>query len=154
MRQKFHSLLCMCRWVPFKNEEQNFWKKSVITLLFKLKVPVTGNKSDFGGDIQIKFHVVYVIKIWVDIRKMHTSKLTNCLASIVIIQYHLARWCKFEIHTIDRPSDLSVDVYTGYKQGSLQRELKMTSIDFAILNSYVAVTHLRFIKSTNFCVVK
>ena len=70
------------------------------------------------------FHTVYVIKISVGIRKMHTSKLTRCLPSIVIFQYHLARWCKLEIHTIGRPSDLSVGVYTAYKQESLQRELR------------------------------
>ena len=53
---------------------------------------------------------------------MCTSKLTNCLTSIVIIQYHLVRWCKVEIYTTDRPSDLSVGVYKGYKQENLQRD--------------------------------
>ena len=43
---------------------------------------------------------------------MHTGKLTKCLTSIVIFQYHLVRWCKLEIHKIGRPSDLSVGVYT------------------------------------------
>ena len=71
-----------------------------------------GNKSAFVGYIKIKFHVVYVIIIWVDIRKMHTSKLTKCLTSIVIFQYLLVRWCKLQIYTIDRPSDLSVGAYT------------------------------------------
>ena len=80
---------------------------------------------------------------------MHTSKLTKCLASIVIFHYHLVRWCKLQIHTISRLSDLSVGLYTGYKQEGLHWELKMTNIDFAILNS-----HLRFIKNTNFYVVK
>ena len=42
---------------------------------------------------------------------MHTSKLTKRLTSIVIFQYHLARWCKLRIHTIGRPSDLTVSVY-------------------------------------------
>ena len=69
------------------------------------------------------FHTVYVIRIWVGIRKMHTSKLTRYLPSI-IFQYHLVRRCKLEIHTIGRPSDLSVGVYTAYKQESLQRELR------------------------------
>ena len=77
--------------------------------------------------------------IWVDIRKMHSSKLTKCLTSIVIFQCHLIRWCKLEIHTTGRSSDLSVGVHTGYKQESLHRELKMTHIDFAILNSHVTV---------------
>ena len=45
-------------------------------------------------------------------------------------------------------------IHTGYKQGSLQRRLKMTHKDFAILNSHVTVMYLTFIKSTNFFVVK
>ena len=59
----------------------------------------------------MKFYAVYVIRIWVDIRKMHTNKVTKCLTSI-IFQYHLARECKLKIHTIGRPSDLSVGVFT------------------------------------------
>ena len=54
-----------------------------------------------------------------------------------------------QIHTVGRLSDLSVRLYTGYKQEGLHWELKMTLIDFAILNS-----NLRFIKNTNFYVVK
>ena len=54
-----------------------------------------------------------------------------------------------QIHTVGRLSDLSVGLYTGYKQEGLHWELKMTLIDFAILNS-----NLRFIKNTNFYVVK
>ena len=38
---------------------------------------------------------------------------------------------------------------TNYKQKYLQRELKITHIDFIILNSHVTVIYLRFIKSTN-----
>ena len=47
-------------------------------------------------------------------------------------------------------------IHTGYcyQQERLQRELKMIHIDFAILNSHVTVTYLRFTKSTNFFVVK
>ena len=37
--------------VTFKNEEQNFQKKTLITWPFKLKAPVIGNKSDLDGDI-------------------------------------------------------------------------------------------------------
>ena len=48
-----------------KNAEQKFQKKTVITLVFKLKTLVIGNKFDLGRDIQIKFHVVYVIRILV-----------------------------------------------------------------------------------------
>ena len=80
---------------------------------------------------------------------MHTSKLTKCLTSVVIFQYHLVRWCKLEIHTIGRLSGLLT-----CKQESLQSELNVTHINFAILNSHVTVTYLRFIKSTNFYVVK
>ena len=43
---------------------------------------------------------------------MHTSKLTKYLTSLVILYCHLVRWCKLEIHTNGRPSDLSVGVYT------------------------------------------
>ena len=82
------------------------------------KVLVIVNKSDLDGDIRIKFHVVYVIRIWVDIRKMHIGKLTKCLTLIVIFQYHIARWWKLEIHTIGRSST----IHTGYKQEILQRE--------------------------------
>ena len=50
---------------------------------------------------------------------------------------------------------ISVWVYTpNYKQEGLHRDLKMTHIDFAILNNDVTVIYLRFIKSTNFRVVK
>ena len=81
-------------------------------MLFKLKGPVAVNKSDLDGDTEIKFNVIYVIKIWFDAREMHTSKLTNCFPSIVIIQYYLVRWCKLETHAIDRSSNISVSVYT------------------------------------------
>ena len=87
---------------------------------------------------------------------MHTSKLTKCFTSIVIFQYHLVRWCKLQIHTIGRPSDLSVGVYTqviNMHTGYLHRELTMTHIDFSILSNHVTVIYLRFIKSTNFYVV-
>ena len=56
----------------------------------------------------MKLHVVYVIRIWVDIRKIHTSKLTKCLTSMVIFEYHFVKWCKLKINTIGIPSDLSV----------------------------------------------
>ena len=79
-------------------------------MILKLKALVIANKSDLDGDILIKFHVVYVIIIWTDIRKMHTSKLTKCLTSIVIFQYYLVRWCKLPIHIIGRLADLSVGI--------------------------------------------
>ena len=47
-----------------------------------------------------------------------------------------------------------VNLHTDYKQEGLHRWLKMTHIHFSILNSHVTVIHLRFIKSTNFYVVK
>ena len=51
---------------------------------------------------------------------------------------------------------ISVWVYThrGYKQEGLHREIKMTHIDFAFLNSHVTVIYLRFIKNTYFYVEK
>ena len=39
-------------------------------------------------------------------------------------------------------------IHTGYKPEGLNRKLKMTHIDFAILNSHVTVIYLRFIKIT------
>ena len=74
---------------------------------------------------------------------MHTSKLIKCSTSVVIFHYHLFRWVKSQIHTIDRLSDLSVGrcIHTGYKQEGLHRELKMTHIDFGILNSHVTIIY-------------
>ena len=66
---------------------------------------------------------------------MHTSKLNKSLTLIVIFQCCLVRWCKLEIHTFGRPSG----IHTGYKQERIQRELNMTHIDFATLNSHVTV---------------
>ena len=85
---------------------------------------------------------------------MHTSKFTKCLTSTVIFQYHLDRWCKLQIHTIDRLSDLGVGIHTDDKQDGLHRKLKMTHVDFSILNNHVTVAYLRFMKSTNFYVIK
>ena len=87
---------------------------------FYVKCIVIGNRADLDVDIWIKFYVVFVIRIWIDIMKMHTSKLTKSLTSIVIFQYRLVRWCKLEINTIGRPSG----IHTGYKQERLQWELK------------------------------
>ena len=43
----------------------------------------------------------------------------------------------------------------GYEaRRSLPRQLKMTHVKFAILNSHVTVTYLRFIKNTYFYAVK
>ena len=39
----------------------------------------------------------------------------------------------------------------GYKQESLQGELKMIHIDYVILNSHVTVFYLRFVKRNFFC---
>ena len=52
--------------------------------LFKLMALVIGNKPDLDGEISIKFHVVYIIGIWVDIKQMQTSNPTKCSTSIVI----------------------------------------------------------------------
>ena len=109
-----------------------------------------GNKADLNEDIWIKFHAAYVIRIWVDIRKVHASKLTKCLTSIVIFQYRLVRWCKFEIHTIGRHEGHE-GIHTGYQQESLQSELNMIHIDFAILNSHVTVIFKNYQKHKFFC---
>ena len=51
-RAKDFIYFCACAGeCHLKNEEQNFYKKTVITLLFKLKALVTGNKSDLDGEI-------------------------------------------------------------------------------------------------------
>ena len=53
------------------------------------------------------------------------------------------------------PSDLSLGVYTGYQaKRSTEGQLKMTHIQFAILNSNVTVIYLRSIKNTYFHPVK
>ena len=69
--------------------------------------------------------MLFVIRIWVDIRKMHIGKLTKRLTLIVIFQYHIARWWKLEIHTIGRSSA----IHTGYKQEILQRERERVKYD-------------------------
>ena len=66
--------------------------KTVITLIFKLKALVIGNKFDLGGDVQIKFNVNVII----------------IMTAIAILHYHRVRWCKLHIYRICRPSDLSV----------------------------------------------
>ena len=53
------------------------------------------------------------------------------------------------------PSDLSLGVYTGYQaKRSTEGQLKMTHIQFAILNSNVTVIYLRSIKNNYFYPVK
>ena len=88
--------------------------------------------------------------MWVNIRKISTSKLIKCWTSIVIFQYHLVRRCKLQIHTIGRASDLRVGVYTH----DINKKVYMTRMGFPILNSHMTVTYLKFIKSTNLYVVK
>ena len=86
-------------------------------------------------------------RVWVDIRKMHTSKLSKSLTSIVFFQYRLVKWCNLEIHTNGRPSG----IHTGYKQEILQWELNMTHIDFAILNSHVTVIFNIYLRHKFLC---
>ena len=64
-----------------------------------------------------------------------------------IFNYHLVRWYKLQIHTIDGPSDLRLEARRS-TQGV------MTHIDFLILNSHVTVICLQFIKKTYLCMVK
>ena len=61
----------MCRF-QFKLLEENCGNKSV----HGNKLAIIGNKSGHDEDIQIKFHVAYVIRIFY-INKMHISKLTT-----------------------------------------------------------------------------
>ena len=89
MCQIIHFSACAGRCL-LKNKEQNSKKKTFITLIFKIKALVIDNEAELDGDMEIKFQVNYVIIIWVDIRKIHTSKLMECLASIDIFQYYLA----------------------------------------------------------------
>ena len=42
------------------------------------------------------------------IREILTSKLGKCLTSIVIFHFHPAMWSKLQIHTIYKPSDITV----------------------------------------------
>ena len=125
--------------MPFKKSRTKLLEESC-----KLNALVIGNKSDLDGEMQIKLHVVHVIIIWFHIRKMHTSKLNICLTSFIIFQYHLVRWgVNWNIQLVDLQIFSGCTIHTGYKQESLQRELKMTHIDFAILNSHVTVIYLR-----------
>ena len=50
MCQRFHFSGCAGEYL-LKSAEQNFQKKTVITLAFKLKALVIGNKFDLGGYI-------------------------------------------------------------------------------------------------------
>ena len=105
---------------------------------------------------KIKSHVVNVIRTWVDIRNIHNSKLAfevfdiNCHLSIppcqVMQNGNSYNWEIFRFKC--------GCIHTGYKQGNLQRELKVTHKDFAILNSHKTVIYLLFIKIPNFFVAK
>ena len=134
-----HFCACAGKWL-LKHEEQNFQKKTLITLLFKFKALVIGNKSDLDRDINF-FHVVYAIRVSVDTRKINQVFDINCHLSIPCCQ----------VMQIENSYNWCGCIHTGYKQESLRMELKMTHLDFFILNSHVTVTFLRFIKSSNFC---
>ena len=81
---------------------------------------------------------------------MHTSKLTECLTSIVIFQYHLGRWCKLQIHRIGRTSDLSVGLYTQAISKSSTKGVKNDPHRFCPCNSYT----FKICQSSGFYVVK
>ena len=67
----------------------------------------------FGKTLSIKSNfMLFMSRIWVDIRKIHNSKLTKFLTSLVIFQYHLVTWYKFKVHATGRFSDLSMAIYT------------------------------------------
>ena len=80
---------------------------------------------------------------------MHTSKLKKVLRSIAIFHCHLVSWCKLQIHAVCVPSDI-MWVYKKKEKLYTQGQLKLTYINFVILNSHVAVIFLRFVKNTFF----
>ena len=43
---------------------------------------------------------------------MYITNLTRCLTLTVILHYYLEKSCKFQIHAIGKPSDVSLGVYT------------------------------------------
>ena len=49
MWQRFHFCACVGDCLSI-NEEQNFLKKIIVTLILKLKGLVTGNKSELDGE--------------------------------------------------------------------------------------------------------
>ena len=88
-----------------KNEEQNFEKKLVITLFFKLKALVIGNKPDEA--FKIKFNVVYTIRI-----SLYIRKCTPTSTPIVIFHNNLSVGADCKFIQTGRASDHSVGVYT------------------------------------------
>ena len=92
--------------------------------------------------------MLFVINIWIDIRKMHTSKLTNYLTYIVVFQHHFVRWCKLGFNQL---VDLQIQVWVYTHRGVYTQAIskkvyrgKMTHIDFPILNCHETVMFFYF----------
>ena len=78
---------------------------------------------------------------------MYTSKIEQVLTSIVICHYHLVN-CKF-MQLVDlQISCVCISYLQAIKEENVytQGQLKLTRIHFVILNGYVTVIYLRFIK--------
>ena len=98
------SFLCMCSEYLLKMQGKTFRRK--------LYLPWFLNKRPWSLAIGERVYAIYVIRIWVQIKKMYTSKWIKCLTLTVIFHCHLNRWNKLKIHAIGGPSYLSVGVYT------------------------------------------
>ena len=75
------------------------------------------------------------------------------MTSVIIFHCDLASWDKLQIHTSCWTFNFHVGVHTyAIKQEIVytQGQLKLTHMNFAILNSHVTVMYLRFIKNTIF----
>ena len=68
---------------------------------------------------------------------------------IVTFRYHLVTWCKLQIYAVGASSGFMwVYQLQAFKQENTftKGQLKLTHMNFVILNSYVTVIYLRFIK--------
>ena len=154
-------LQMMCKYLFFMHVQVSVSLKKQIKMFkrkkpsLKLKTLVICNKFDHCGNIQIKFHVVYVTRVWIQIRKVRTGKLNQ----VFDINFHLSLPpCKsfIFIQLVD-PQISCGCINTGQKVyiEGLHREFKMNNIDFAILSSHVTVSHiLKIYQKHSFYAVK
>ena len=75
---------------------------------------------------------------------------------IVIFNYHLVNWCKFQIHAVARPSDFMwVSIHQAKQEKVyIQEQLKLIHINVSTLNSHITIIYLRFIKNNYLYTVK
>ena len=78
---------------------------------------------------------------------MRTSKLNKFWHRLSSFITHPVSYCKLQIHAVDDRFNVGV-LARAIKQENVytQGQLKLTHINFVILNSYVTVTYFRFIK--------